>query len=225
LLDYWWPEDGYWPAEVGQAVVFRFGYFNCFTSDHLAQFARWEQSGATLLNPTTFYLESKLLLAALQLPAVRERLTAATLAILAACLPESYPLTTATLPRLLDSQDNWIVKFAGYDDGGQDWGGRSLQLGRAHSRATWEAVLRRYLALPFPVIAQPYLPSQRIDIPYWTLDGKQQVMNNGNTRLRSFLLRQEEGPNAYGTHLTVSQDQLMVAEATDAVQTPLLFRG
>lgn len=225
LSRYWWPEDACWPTELGEAVVFRFGYFNCFDVERLEQFGRWEQSGATFLNPTTFYLESKLVLAALQLPVVRERLPAETLAILDACLPPTWPVTAGTLPHLLDSQDEWVIKFAGYDDGGEDWGGRSLQVGRAHSAAAWKATLHRAVALPWPVIAQPFLPSQRVNIAYWGHNGSQQQMNNGNTRLRSFFLRQESGAVACGTHLTISSDPLSVSEATDTVQTPILFSG
>jgi hypothetical protein len=93
LLRYWSSDDEQWPERLGEAAVFRFGYFNCFTADRLAQFGRWEAAGATFLNPTTFYLESKLVLAALQLTAVRERLAAQTLATLDACLPLTLPLT------------------------------------------------------------------------------------------------------------------------------------
>jgi hypothetical protein len=223
LADYWWADDEQWPEELGETVVFRFGYFNCFTAERLEQFGRWQRAGATFLNPTTYYLESKVVLAALQLRCVRERLPAGALAILDACLAKTWLLTAENLPRLLDDKDDWILKFAGYDDSGQDWGGRSLQAGRACSPAAWEAAVRSALDLPWPVIAQPFLPSQRVDIAYWSPDGTQKRLNNANTRLRSFLLRQEEGVAACGTHLTASANQLLVAESTDTVQTPVLY--
>jgi hypothetical protein len=223
LARYWWPDDEQWPDDVGEAVIFRFGYFNCFAAERLEQFGHWERAGATFLNPTSFYLESKVVLAALQLPAVREQLPATTLATLETCLAETWVVTPETLPRLLDNKDDWVIKFAAYDDSGQDWGGRSLQVGRTYSRAAWDAAVRRAAALPWPVIAQPFLPSRRVDIAYWSLEGTRQVMNNGNTRLRSFLLRQPQGVVACGTHLTVSADPLLVAESSDTVQAPVWF--
>ncbi len=225
LLRYWWPDDEQWPEHLGNSAVFRFGYFNCFTANRLEQFGRWEKTGATMLNPTTFYLESKLILAALQLPVVRERLTAATLATLDACLPLTLPLTAAILPRLLDEQADWVSKFAGYDDGGEDWGGRSLQVGRAQTAAEWAATLHHALALPWPVVAQPYLPSKRIDITFEDNNGRTQTMPDANTRLRSFFLRTEQQITACGTHLTASYNPLSVSEATDTIQTPVVFSG
>lgn len=225
LLRYWWPDDEQWPEYLSNSAVFRFGYFNCFTADRLEQFGRWETTGATMLNPTTFYLESKLILAALQLPGVRERLTAATLATLDACLPLTLPLTAAILPRLLDEQADWVIKFAGYDDGGEDWGGRSLQVGRAQTAANWEAALRHALTLPWPVVAQPYLLSQRIDVTYEDSNGQIQTMLNANTRLRSFFLRTDQRITTCGTHLTASPNPLSVSEATDTIQVPVVFSG
>jgi hypothetical protein len=225
LLRYWWPNDEQWPERLGNSAVFRFGYFNCFTAGRLAQFGRWEAAGATFLNPTTFYLESKLVLAALQLPVVRERLTAATLATLDACLPPTLPLTADTLPQLLANKDEWVIKFAGYDDGGNDWGGRSLQVGRAQTAAEWETTLHHALALPWPVVAQPYLPSQRIDITYEDSNGRIQTMLNANTRLRSFFLRAGQCITPCGTHLTASHNPLSVSEATDTIQAPVVYSG
>src|SRR5690606_10825358 len=116
-------------------VVFRFGYFDCFSPERLHYFLQWQARGATLLNPVMFILDSKVLLAALQLPIVRERLAQAqpeVLSVLDRCIPETYLLQPEVLPRLRAKKDEWVIKYAGFDSQNQAWGGRSLHLGLTH---------------------------------------------------------------------------------------------
>lgn len=224
-----WPGDTAWPEEVGQAVVFRFGYFDCFSPAHLRAFLHWQARGATLLNPAMFILDSKVLLAALNLPVVRDRLAATqpeALAILGRCLPETRLLQAGLLPRLMAEKEDWVLKFAGFDSQNQAWGGRSLQFGPNHTQESWRQVLADYLALPWPVVAQRLVPSARIDIRYVDPQDRLQTMVQGYTRLRSFMLRESRPPGQVwvaGSHLTVSGGTMQVSEAVDAVQAPVVF--
>lgn len=219
------PDDP-WPATVGDAVVFRFGYFDCFTAEHLRHFGQWQQQGATLLNPAQFILDSKTILAALQLPPVRQRIAtenASALALLDQTIPETILLTPDSTPRVLADKDGWVVKFVGYDQGQQAWGGRSLQIGAQHTATSWQTTLTHYGELPWPVVAQRLIPSTQVDIAYLDDQDQPRWLRNGHTRLRVFFLRHPGQITAAGAHLTVSGGTLQVSEATDAVQAPVVF--
>ena len=144
------------------SVIFRFGYLECFSAEMLQQLNTWEQQGATFLNPTSFLWDSKVVMAAARIPQVRAKLrprgfrkTHEVLAqTLDRCIPETHLLTDELLPQLQRGRSAWVLKFAGFDSGQQAWGGRSLQVGLQHDDASWLDVLQRYLALPFPVVAQ-----------------------------------------------------------------------
>ena len=133
---------------------------------------------------------------------------------------------------LLAEKDTWIIKYAGFDGDNQAWGGRSLQVGAAHSAVSWRQVLQEALVLPWPVIAQKAVPSVQVDIPFVDGDGEIRVMENGRTRLRTFFLRKGETAASTalstsvlcGSHLTVSGDTHRVSEGTDAVQAPVIFQ-
>jgi len=219
-----WPDEA-WPATVGDAVVFRFGTFDCFDTAAINAFARWQASGATFLNPPVTYLESKSVLAAARLPAVRARLSAepGVLTTLDRCLPETHLLTPERLPALLDERAAWIIKYAGFDGDNQAWGGRSLRFGRDSAPDIWHQSLCEAVEYPWPVVAQHLVPSAQIEIDYY--DAADQIcrLSPGHTRLRSFLLRDDKSVAAVGTHLTVSAGP-RVSEATDAVQGPIVFK-
>ncbi|MCE7987519.1 MAG: hypothetical protein DYG89_40655 [Caldilinea sp. CFX5] len=226
LAPFVYTPDDQWPARVGDAVVFRFGYFDCFAPEHLTYFSGWQAQGATLLNPAQFILDSKVVMAALQLPLVRQRIAnqnTAALPILDRCLPETILLTPETLPRILADKDAWVVKFAGYDSGQQAWGGRSLQIGGQHTTASWQATLHAYGQLPWPVVAQRLMPSAQVDIAYLDSQDQPQWLHNGHTRLRIFFLRAASQATAAGAHVTVSGGTRQVSEATNAVQAPVFF--
>jgi hypothetical protein len=241
-----WPDAASWPDEVGDAVVFRFGYFDCFATDQLDRLLRWQAGGATFLNPTMFILDSKVVMAALGLPAVRQRIADGApdaLAALDDCIPETLLVQPPTIAQLRREQYEWVVKYAGFDRGNQAWGGRSLQVGALHTPDSWAHILHTSLDLPWPVVAQRFTPTTRIDIAY--LDGQDtpRWMRQGATRLRAFMLRGEQllplshaaerGPggegrdriSVCGVHLTVSGGAVQVSESTDAVQAPVVFRG
>jgi hypothetical protein len=232
LDQFLWADDGAWPGQVGDALVFRFGYLENFTAEQIARMCQWQTRGTSFLNPISFTLDSKAVLAALGLPAVRAHIAARTpgaLALLDTCIPETLLVTPGTFARLLDERAGWVIKYAGFDRGNQAWGGRSLHVGAQHTPAEWRAALERCLELPWPVVAQPVVPTARVDIAYFDTAGRERWMRGGATRLRSFLVRDPSVPLgppraiACGTHLTVSGGALQVSEGTDAVQAPIVF--
>jgi hypothetical protein len=220
-----WPDAPDWPDAVGDAVVFRFGYFDCFSAEKLQQMLRWQAAGATFLNPLQFILDSKALLAALQLPAVRQDLAMGIgiLETLDHCIPKTLLIQPATIAQLRQERPEWVVKYASYDRGNQSWGGRSLHIGALHSPEAWDRVLQTILDLPWPCVAQRSVPTARVDIAYLDERDTLRWMHQGTTRLRSFLLR-DHGP-ACGTHLTVAGATPHVSESTAAVQAPVVFRN
>ena len=129
----------------------------------------------------------------------------------------------------MDEQADWVLKFAGYDSGNQAWGGRSLQIGAQQSTQAWRQILARYLALPWPVVAQRAVPSAKVDIAYLDIKDSAHWLQGGTTRLRTFMLRpdQTNGPAntvlVGGSHITVSGGTMQVSESTDAVQAPVRF--
>ena len=228
-----WPDDAEWPATVGDAVVFRFGYFDCFAREKLQHFQQWEASGATLLNPTTFLLDSKVLMAALQLPFVRQLIAATdstVLAVLDRCIPETVLLQPDQVERLASERAAWVLKFAGFDSGNQAWGGRSLHVGAQHSTEQWQQVIQQFLALPWPVVAQRAIPSAQMDIADWDAQGQPQQMRQGTTRLRTFLLRQPPSAASQlstsgvgGSHITISGGTMQVSEIQTRCRHRLVF--
>ncbi|MFN8505398.1 hypothetical protein [Kouleothrix sp.] len=223
-----WHADA-WPADVGDARVFRFGYCDCFSASQLARMRQWQARGAAFINPPAFFLDSKAVMAALGLPAVREALAERSPAALPALrrgIPETLLVQPETLPRLRAERPAWVLKYAGFDRGNLAWGGRSLQLGLHHDDATWARLLSEALSLGWPVVAQRLAPTARLDIQYLDRDGRSGWLRAGGTRLRSFLLRDPADPAAAlacGTHLTVASGA-GVSESTAAVQAPVLFR-
>lgn len=230
LTRFMWLDDEEWPEDIGKAVVFRFGYFDCFSSEKLRYFQNWQQKGAKLLNPTIFFLENKALMAAINLPEVREHLDEQTLKVLEQCIPQTILINERNFQQVLDEKDDWVVKYAAYDGGNQAWGSRSLEIGRRHSRKSWRKVLADYLALPWPSVAQRTVPTARVDQIYLDSENQIQSLPGGQTRLRVFLLRDESpsssalpGAVACGAHITVSEGTTGVAEGINAVQAPVNF--
>jgi len=225
LEAYVWPGD--WPETVGDAVVFRFGYLDCFAPDALRSFTRWSAAGATFLNPPIAYRESKSVLAAVQLPAVRDRLAYIDPefpTVLDRCLPETRLLTLEAIPLLFAEREGWLIKYAGFDGGNRAWGGRSLQFGRDYGPTAWQKLLCEAAALPWPVVAQSLTPSAQLDITYYDEAGQERMLLGATTRLRSFLLRDMTGRvDTLGTHLTAAAGSMAVAESVAAVQTPVRF--
>jgi hypothetical protein len=227
-----WPDTASWPDDVGDALVFRFGYFDCFTPAQLERMLQWQARGASFINPTTFVFDSKAVLAGLQIPAVRHQIAArapGALGVLDRCIPETLLVHPDTIAQVSAEREDWILKYAGFDRGNQAWGGRSLRIGAQHTPEAWHATLRRCLELPWPVVAQRAVPTAHIDIAYIDATSALRWMRHGATRLRSFFLRDTathpgiDRALVCGTHLTVSGGTLQVSEGTDAVQAPVVF--
>jgi len=227
-----WPDAPGWPDNVGDALVFRFGYFDCFTPAQLDRMREWQTRGATFINPTTFIFDSKAVLAALQLPAVRQHIAeraGGALAVLDRCIPETLLVRPDTIAQLSRQREDWVIKYAGFDHGNQAWGGRSLRIGAQYTPEEWLATLHACLQLPWPVVAQRAIATAHIDVAYIDPDNALHWMRQGATRLRSFVLRDATNPAhakraiVCGTHLTISGGTLQVSEGTDAVQAPVVF--
>ncbi len=219
-----WPEDAIWPETVGEAVLFRFGYVNDFAPGERACFRRWQEGGARWLNPPHFVLDSKVILAAARLQEVRMAIgDARCLAVLDNAICETYLLLPENVGRFVGDKDAWLLKFAGFDDGQQAWGGRSLRIGFDYTKNGWRNLLHRAAKLPWPVVIQRLTPSLRLDMPYVAADGTPRLLTNAGTRLRSFFLRHNDRIAVVGTHLTARQNRFQVTEATDAVQAPVRF--
>jgi hypothetical protein len=177
-----------------------------------------------------FILDSKVIMAALQLPGLRAQIVAhnpGALDTLDRCIPATLLVEPANLAQLNRERRDWVVKYAGYDRGNLAWGGRSLRAGMQHTPGEWARILDRCLELPWPVVAQRVVPTARIDIAFSNTDGTQAWMRQGATRLRSFVLRDDSPLPAVmvaGTHLTVSSAAIQVSEGTDTVQVPIVFR-
>ncbi len=152
------------------------------------------------------------------------------LATLDRCIPETILLKNESASRLLAEKDAWVLKYAGYDGGNRAWGGRSLEIGLCQSDAEWESTVRRYLSLSWPAVAQRAVPSAKVDVAYYDAEDRGQLLRDGTTRLRAFLLRNEHADGdreqpvtVCGCHLTVSNRGIKVAEGVDAVQAPVVF--
>lgn len=230
LADHCYPHAEAWPDAVGDAVVFRFGYFDCFGPARLARMRQWQARGATFLNPLSFIYDSKAVLAAPHIPELRRAIELrrpGALAALERCLPETRLLRPGLLPQLRAEQPAWLIKYAGFDQGNQAWGGRSLQAGAQLAPAEWANALDQALALGWPVVAQRIAPTALANIAYVMSNNEISLMRGGRTRLRSFFLRARAGerPTVAGTHLTVAGGALQVSESTEAVQAPVIFCG
>ena len=213
LEEFIYAGDDAWPASVGSAVVFRFGYLECFDEPHLAQMAGWQ----------------RVVLAALGMDAVRaavEMNAPGALAQLDRAIPQTILLTDQVMERLTAEKDDWVIKFAGFDGSNQAWGGRSLRVGSQCTRAEWAQHLARGAELPWPVVAQRAVPSLTTDIDYCDGENGRRTLKDGTTRLRVFFLRsQSDAVTPCGAHLTVSGGTLQVSEGLDAVQAPAAWVG
>lgn len=229
LDEFVWGGDDAWPASVGAAVIFRFGYLECFHEPHLAQMADWQRGGARFLNPLSFLYDSKVVMAALAMDPVRaavETSAPGALIQLDRAIPETILLTDQVIPRLAGEKNHWVIKFAGFDRGNQAWGGRSLRMGAQCTHAEWEQLLAHAAGLSWPVVAQRVVSSLKTDIDYWDAENQRRTLQNGTTRLRVFLLRAPGGAaTPCGAHVTVSGGTLQVSEGMDAVQAPAAWVG
>jgi len=204
-------------------LVLRFGYSDTFSRGWWCVFNEWQLRGVTFLNPPAFVIASKVVMVLIQEPDVRTRLQSDTIATLEPALPETRLLDVSCAARTGAEREKWALKFAGFDSGQQAWGGRSLQVGAPMSDTAWKAVIRRYLKLPFPCVAQRSAPSAEVMIDW--VDGERNRTLRGRTRLRSFLIRMGRSAEvrACGSHVTIAVSGHGVSESVTAVQVPVKF--
>lgn len=214
-----------WPASVGDAVIFRFGYVEHFTPAQHALFRRWEAQGATFLNPFSFHLDSKVLLEGVHTAAIRQRLCAQTVAALERCIPETHLLTSDNLARFVAEKDTWLIKFAGFDETNTAWGGRSVRFGRDFSAEKWHQTLQNANQLNWPVVAQRLAVSQQLTLDYYRPDGTTTTQHNGYTRQRTFFVRANANTPAThcGSHITLNNSMNVSEGSPDAIQAPIRF--
>lgn len=215
-----------WPDAVGDAVVFRFGYVEHFTTAQHELFKRWETAGATFLNPFSYHLDSKVMMEGVRTSAIRQRLKAETVAVLERCIPETVLLTAQNQAQFVAEKDAWLIKFAGFDQTNTAWGGRSVRFGRDFSAETWQTLLQDSLTLNWPVVAQRLATSQQLTLDYYLPDGTIATQHQGFTRLRTFFLRDDSADmNAVhcGSHITVNRTMNVSEAALNAIQTPVQF--
>lgn len=218
------------PDTVGNAVVFRFGYFDNFSTETLTRMLAWQKAGATLINPIQFPLESKTLMAAIGLPAVRswiEQRDRKAIEILDRCVAETKVLDPRfmNLDLLTADRNSWVMKFAAWDGDNRSWGSRSLEVGSQHRASQWERIVEAYLRLPYPVVAQRKVTSARFDVRYAREDGGTELLLNALTRLSPFFLRRKDGQTMYGGGgLTLRAGTFRIHGATDAVEAPVIFQ-
>ena len=215
------------PLLDDDAVLFRFGYVDSFAPSQWAQVKQWQANGTTIVNPFAYYLDSKVLLTGLQDETIRRRLDDATLGVLDLCIPETMVVNAAALPKLLDEQAEWLIKYAGFDVGGESWGGQSINFGRELTPTAWREMLLESQRLAWPVVAQRVAMTTRVSLAHYQENGTYVAGQKGYSRLRTFFLRRDIGGGGEtmhcGSHLTVTAEMNVSEQAQGAIQTPIEF--
>lgn len=217
------------PRDMGNAVVYRFGYFDNYDDATFAVLKEWEDRGATVVNPRQFCLESKVLLATPWLPAVERWIASRseeTLCLLQRSIAETRLLSRdfMDVDEILRDQSFWVTKYAAWDGGNESWGARSVLCGEDMTGVTWQESVSSRLTLPFPVVAQHFIRSVRLDVPYVDENDRVQIRRRCATRLTPFLLRGSGGAVHAGSAITLRANTNKVHGATDAIETPVVFR-
>lgn len=218
-------------SDVGNAVVFRFGYFDNFAPETLQRMAQWESQGAIVINPLQFPLENKGLLAAIGLEGVKQEILGlpnggAILDVLQRCVAETrlvHPDFT-DISELERDQAYWLTKFGAWDGNNQSWGSRSLAVGTQLTRDQWRANLRDVIAMPHPVVAQHVIASAAWRVGYSNGNGSSGVVENARIRLTPFFLRRMDGQVVHcGSTATFRANTLRIHGASDAVEMPVIY--
>lgn len=208
-------------------VLFRFGYFDNFprVCEVLAELGG--RSNVEVMNPASFFLESKALMAAAKLPSVRAWITAhdpGAVVVLDRCLAETRVLGVSDTHEFLDDRGYWVSKFAAWDGKNQSWGARSLVVGAQTSGDVWERTLDERVVFDHPVVMQHVINSARWDVDFLDGTGARQTLLGGRTRLTPFLVRDQNGRAQHaGSMITLRADTYRVHGAMDAVEAPVVY--
>jgi len=216
-------------GHAGDAVVFRFGYFDNFSVEALECLRRWQTHGATITNPLQFSLENKALMAAVWLPEVAaliHKRDPAAVGVLRACVAETRLLdpTFTDMSEIGQDRNYWLTKFGAWDGENKSWGSRSLVVGAQLRPDAWIKHLTESLRLPHPVIAQHVIRSMTESVAYVDTKGVLRVLDEARTRLTPFFLRSKEGCALHcGSLITLRAKTMRVHGATDAVEAPVVY--
>ncbi|MCX6781223.1 MAG: hypothetical protein NT003_03880 [Candidatus Magasanikbacteria bacterium] len=219
------------PETVGDAVVFRFGYFDNFAPATIARMEQWQDAGAEISNPLQFPLESKSLMAAVKLPSVRAWIATncgdEELAVLDRCLADTVVVGTefGDLESLRNYRAHLVTKFAAWDGNNESWGARSLVVGHSVSGVEWNRSLGELNALPHPVVAQHLIASTLHSAAFIDAAGVHGTVTNARTRLTPFFLRGNDGVVRHGgSMITLREGTMRIHGASDAVEGPVVYK-
>ncbi|MEM7117014.1 MAG: hypothetical protein AAF614_31570 [Chloroflexota bacterium] len=212
-----------WPEDASNSVIFRFGYVENFAPQHRAFFQRWQQQGASFMNPFSYHLDNKVTLEGVRTEGIRQRLDANTVSVLESCVPETRQVTADAVPDFTAQKDDWLIKFAGFDQDNAAWGGASVKFGHEYTLLEWRDLLIKASQLAWPVVAQRIVPSQPLSLDFYRRDGSVGRLQDGVTRQRTFFLRDDNDAIHCGSHLTLTNGELRVSEDSNSVQTPVVF--
>lgn len=211
-----------------EGVAFRFGYFDNFGQADLQKMFVWLEQGLDIINGLDFFHESKVLMAAIGLPAVGrwivEHYGEPLLEVLDQCVATTRLLhpNFCDLDELRGHRPYWLSKFAAWDGRNQSWGSRSIDLGSAMSTEGWNRSLDDRLRLPHPVVVQHIIKSAQFSRPY--VNGQVNLMTGGRIRVTPFLLRRKDGTTVHaGSTATLRAGTFRIHGATDALEMPIRF--
>lgn len=214
-------------AEVSTryGVLFRFGYFDNYAHacELLAELGT--KPGVEIMNPASFFLESKALMAAAKLRSVRAWIESRdhdAVHVLDRCLAETRVLGLSDTAEFFEDRGFWISKFAAWDGDNKSWGARSLIVGAQTSADAWERALVERCDLPHPVVMQHVINSARFDGTYQTKTGEIETLIGARTRLTPFFIRDGDQVRHGGSMITL-RNSYRVHGSTDAVEAPVIF--
>lgn len=211
------------PSSLDDTVVFRFGYFDNFGDSALEVMKEWQKNGATIMNPLHFFLESKVLMAALGIQSVRQQIRAKgggqMLELLDDCIASTWLLREDTFYDTVEDRALRLVKAAGFTLQNQSWGARSLAVGTQFTDAQWEREIESRLELSYPTVAQHVIASNRFNVPYVDETNTVRVMEGGRVRWTPYLVRVAGQCRELGSLLTFRKGSLKIHGATDSVET------
>jgi hypothetical protein len=150
------------------AVVYRMGYHGSFTLTTIERLMAWERNGSLMLNGLHYGLESKANMAALSIPAVREKLTPSinrdVLNLLDMHIAKTHVVDPAfsDLNHVCDMHKGGVLKVAAWDpDDFLCWGAHGLVDGADQTKREWVGHVGTALARPYPIVVQERVESVR----------------------------------------------------------------
>lgn len=223
------------PRQMGAAVVKRFGYFDNLPKESLELLLAWRRSGATIQNGLGFAYESKVMMTAAHVPAVRswiQERNERMVAMLDMHLAETRLLHPRLInlsalkgddPRREECRPLWLTKFPGYDGNEQSWGARSVEFGAGMTQTQWMELIDKRMELPHPVVAQHAINQEQFHVPYVDERDVVRLATAQRPRLTPFLLRGKNGQAVHaGSTMTFRRDR-RVHGASEAIETPAIY--